>query len=94
MFLVTLFASVLCCLKVSPIEGIGSIPLYMHCLSSRGCRGRYRMVVVSSNPGVGGFLGVFSTNETDCHVIAEILLKVVLNTITLIPNPIIWDTKN
>jgi hypothetical protein len=52
------------------------------------------MVVVSSNPGVSGFLGVFSTNETDCHVIAEILLKVVLNTITLIPNPIIWDTKN
>ena len=43
---------------------------------------------------VGGFLRVFSTNETDCHVIAEILLKVVLNTITLIPNPIIWDTKN
>jgi hypothetical protein len=28
---------------------------------------------------------VFSTNKTDCHDITEILLKVVLNTIT--PNP-------
>ena len=27
---------------------------------------------------------VFSTNKTDCHNIAEILLKVALNTITLI----------
>jgi len=26
---------------------------------------------------------VFSTNKTDCHDITEILLKVVLNTITL-----------
>jgi hypothetical protein len=55
-----LFASVLCCLKVSPIEGIGSIPLYMHCLSSRGRRGRYRMVVVSSNPGVSVDFSGFS----------------------------------
>ena len=31
---------------------------------------------------------VFSTNKTDCHYIAEILLKVALNTITLTPNEV------
>jgi hypothetical protein len=31
---------------------------------------------------VGGFLWVSSTNKPDCHDIAEILLKVALNTIT------------
>ena len=32
---------------------------------------------------------VSSTNKTDCHDIAEILLNVALNTITHSPNPII-----
>ena len=38
--------------------------------------------------GVGGFLWVLlvsSTNKTDRHDIAEIVLKVALNTITLTP---------
>ena len=38
---------------------------------------------------VGGFLRVSSSNKTDCHDIAAILLKVTLNTIT--PNPINID---
>ena len=38
---------------------------------------------------VGGFLRVSSSNKTDCHDIAAILLKVALNTIT--PNLINID---
>ena len=33
-------------------------------------------------------IAVSSTNKTDRHDITEILLKVALNTITLIPNPV------
>jgi hypothetical protein len=32
-------------------------------------------------PSVGGFPLISSTNKTDCHNIAEILLKVALDTI-------------
>ena len=45
--------------------------------------------IVSVLRQVGGFLQVFtvySTNKTDRHDITEILLKVVLNTITPTPN--------
>ena len=48
----------------------------------------YVIQFVSDLRKVGGFLRVFcftSTNTTDRHDIAEILLKVALNTITLLP---------
>ena len=36
---------------------------------------------------------VSSTNKTDCHEITEILLKVVLNTITPNPSKLAWSKK-
>ena len=45
----------------------------------------YIMKFVSYLRQVSGFLRVSSTNKTDCHNITEILLKVALNIITLIP---------
>jgi hypothetical protein len=47
----------------------------------------YVIKFVSNLGQVGGFLGtpVSSTNTNDCHDIAEILLKVALNTITITP---------
>ena len=43
----------------------------------------YVIKFVSDLRQVGGFFSVSSTNKTDRHDIAEILLKVALNTITL-----------
>ena len=51
----------------------------------------YGIKFVSDLRQVGGFLQVLavsSTNKTDRHDISEILLTVVLNTITPTPNPI------
>jgi hypothetical protein len=66
----------------------------------RGRHGRDRMVVifitkyaikfVSELPQVGGFRRV-STNKTDRHDIAEILLKVALNTIKQTSKPIYFE---
>jgi hypothetical protein len=46
----------------------------------------YVIKFVSDLRQVGGYPGtpVSSTNKTDCHDITEILLKVALNTITLL----------
>jgi hypothetical protein len=44
--------------------------------------------------GVGTSTPVFSTNKTDRHDIAEILLKVAKNTTTLTPNPIAMNNLN
>ena len=61
-----------------------------------GCHGCNRIVVgftityavtikvVSSNPTHGKVWWVSSTSKTNCHDITEILLKVVLNTVTLV----------
>ena len=43
----------------------------------------YVIKIVSDLRQVGGFLPVSSTNKTDRHKIAEILLNVALNTITV-----------
>jgi len=52
---------------------------------------------VSDLQQVSGFLRysglISSTNKTDLHNIAEILLKMALNTITLTPNPILLFNK-
>jgi hypothetical protein len=53
------------------------ISLIMHCI--RGHRGRDRMVVGYTT--ICAIIG--STNKTDRHNITEILLRMVLNTITL-----------
>ena len=57
-----------------------------HCceFESRSGRGvHYVIKFVSDRSVVSRGTPVFSTNKTDCYDIAEILLKVALNTITL-----------
>ena len=70
---------------------VQSLPIISQVVSSNPVHGKaysmqhYVIKFVSDLRQVGGFLLVLpisSTNQTDCHDIAEILLKVVLNTIS------------
>ena len=54
----------------------------------------YVMKFISFFRKIGDFLRVSSTNKTDCHDIAQILLKVALNTTTLTPNLFIAITAD
>ena len=74
---------------------VQSVPITTKVVSSNTAQARctryniYMKNFVSDLWHVSGFLciPVSSTNKTDRHHITEILLKVALNTITLIPNP-------
>jgi hypothetical protein len=67
-----------------------SVPINTNVVSSNPTYGEvysiqhYVIKFVSDLRQVGGFLPVSSINKTDRHGIAEILLKVALNTITLL----------
>ena len=65
------------------------LKLWVRISLHRGVLDHYVIKFVSDLQQVDGFLrySVSSTNKTDSHDIAEILLKVALNTITLTPNP-------
>jgi hypothetical protein len=66
---------------------VQSVPITTNIVSLNPVHGKvysiqhYVIKFVSDLRQVGGFLWVSSTNKTDCHGMAEILLKVALNTI-------------
>jgi len=79
-----------------------SVPMTSNVVSSNPANGdvysieNYMIKFVSDLRQVGGFLRVTPVslaNKTDRHDIIKALLKVALNTITLIPNPNIDDLE-